>query len=184
MYIQMEELHKQEQPCGRHLQTYLRHIQLELREKEWTHAKELYDTLLVLYQSDLELLCFVLVEYAEFVVRRYKDTEYPKKLLHAYFEALPYCEYLFSNYLQFLRHFENKDGYYDELMEVVASGLAKARKITLGYYVLALSYEYQKAVSLVKKHLRQSLTSIYLIKMSEKRMLDIEERFKHEDQQQ
>lgn len=41
--------------------------------------------LLVLYQNDLELLSYVLVEYSEFVVRRYKDTEYPKKLLHAYF---------------------------------------------------------------------------------------------------
>jgi len=80
----------------------------------------------------LELLCFVLVEYAEFVVRRYKDIEYPKKLLQAYFEALPYSEYLFSNYLEFLRNFENKDGYYDELMSVVATGLSKARKITAG----------------------------------------------------
>jgi hypothetical protein len=33
MYVQMEELHKQEPVSGRHLQTYLRHIQLEIREK-------------------------------------------------------------------------------------------------------------------------------------------------------
>ena len=44
------------------------------------------------------------------------------------YEHLPFNKFLFSEYLDFMAHFENKDGYYDDLMSVVSSGLKKAKK--------------------------------------------------------
>ena len=53
------------------------------------------------------MLCYILVEYSEFIVRYYKDLDYSKKLLKAYFDYLPFNEYLFTKYLEFMKNFEN-----------------------------------------------------------------------------
>lgn len=49
----------------------------------------------------------------------------------------------------------------------MANGLSKARKVHSGK-------DYQRVVILTKNQLRSTLTSIYLIKMSEKRLIEIE----------
>jgi hypothetical protein len=85
MYIVLEEFYKTETPQAKHIEAYLRHIQFELRDNQLANAKSLYDSLLLLYQGDLELLSFIVVEYANFFLRRYKDLDYPKKLLKTYF---------------------------------------------------------------------------------------------------
>lgn len=113
MYVLLEEVYKSETPQPNHVEVYFRHIQFELRDNQLANAKTLYDTLLLLYQGDLELLSFIVVEYADFFFRKYKDLDYPKRLLKTYFEALPYNDYLFTNYLEFSKNFENIDGYYD-----------------------------------------------------------------------
>lgn len=100
------------------------------------------------------------------MIKYYKDYEYPKKLFKTYFEYLPYNHYLFSSYLAFMRNLEHKEGYYDELMALIMEGLRKARK--------ALTDEEfeKKVVRMVKHHLRTVLSSIYLIKLSERKMLE------------
>ena len=76
------------------------------------------------------MLCYILVEYANYVTKYYKDHEYPKTLLKSYFDYLPYNHYLFTNYLALLKDYEyNKEGYYDELMAVIMEGLKKAKKV-------------------------------------------------------
>jgi hypothetical protein len=80
-------------------EVYERWIQLEIREKQWNNAKEIYDNLLKMYQKDIDVLSYILVQYGEFVVRYYKDYEYPKKLFKNYFDALPFNNYLFTNYI-------------------------------------------------------------------------------------
>ena len=57
------------------------------------------------YQEDFELLCYVLVEYGDFVQKYYKDLDYANKLLKGYFEYLPFSEYLFFKYLNFMKNF-------------------------------------------------------------------------------
>ena len=52
-----------------------------------------------------EVLSYILVEYANYVVKYYKDYDYPRKLLKNYFEYLPYNDYLFTSYLQFMRNY-------------------------------------------------------------------------------
>ena len=61
--------------------------------------------MLLRYYNDLELLSYILVEYANFLKEKYKNIDTPKNLLHTYFEAIQFNEYLFINYLQFFRHF-------------------------------------------------------------------------------
>ena len=63
--------------------------------------------------DNVELMGYILIEYVHFVTKHYKDYEYPKKLLKMYFDFLPFNEYLFMNYLDFMKNFENKEGHYD-----------------------------------------------------------------------
>jgi hypothetical protein len=65
------------------------------------------------FQSDVDMMCYILVEYSEFVVKYYKDFEYAKKLLKTYFDHLPFNQYLFTRYLEFMKNFENKEGFYE-----------------------------------------------------------------------
>lgn len=150
---------------------YERWIQFEIREKQWSNAKNLYDKLVGLCQGDMELLVYVVVEYADFVVRHYKDLEYAKKLLKTYFDHLPFSSYLFTKYLEFLKHFENKEGYYDELMQLIGEALAKA-KSTLP------DPQFAAVLKTLRYYLRSTLTSIYLIKLSERKMMEVEEKLK------
>lgn len=57
------------------------------------------------YRDDLELLSFIVIEYANFIVKRFKNNEYAKNILKTYFEALPYNEPLYVNYLKFIKNF-------------------------------------------------------------------------------
>jgi hypothetical protein len=150
---------------------YERWIQLEIREKQWSSAKTLYDSLMTLYQSDIELLVYVVVEYSDFVVKYYKDLEYAKKLLKTYFDHLPFSQYLFTKYLEFLKHFENKEGYYDELMQLIGEALTKAKN-TLP------DPQFAAVLKTLRYYLRSTLTSIYLIKLSERKMMEVEEKLK------
>lgn len=67
-----------------------------------------------------------------------------------------------------MRNFEYKEGYYDELMALIIEGLKKAKK------VLNDEEFERKVVRMVKHHLRTVLSSIYLIKMSERKMMDFD----------
>ena len=64
-----------------------------------------------------------------------------------------------------MKNYENKEGYYDELMEIIVTGLKKA-KTNLP------EDDFNKVVKMVKQYLRAVLSSIYLIKMSERKMME------------
>ena len=101
MYIELEE------NCTKKPYVYLRHIQFEIREKQWDNAKKLFDKLILDHQGNTEqidLLCYLLIEYTNYVVKYYKDLDYPSKLLKSYFDYLPYNHYLFTNYLLFMKN--------------------------------------------------------------------------------
>ena len=72
--------------------------------------------MLAVYQTDVDMMSYILVEFSEFIVKYYKDFEYSKKLLKSYFDILPFNQYLFTKYLDFLKNFENNEGFYEELM--------------------------------------------------------------------
>lgn len=80
-------------------------IQLEIRDKKLNSAKKLFDDILIVFQSDVEMICYILVEYSDFVVRYFRDLDYAKKLLKAYFDHLPFNHYLFTKYLEFIKNF-------------------------------------------------------------------------------
>jgi hypothetical protein len=64
-----------------------------------------------------------------------------------------------------MKNYENKEGYYDELMELINEALIKAKKtLTDG--------EFSNVIKMVKYYLRSVLSSIYLIKISERRMME------------
>ncbi len=102
------------------------------------------------------------------MVKYYKDYEYPKKLIKNYFDYLPYNSYLLTEYLQFMQHFQNNEGYYDELMLILCEAVKKAKK-TLRESM------FNEAIKMIKYFLRSALGSIYLIKMSERRIMEVAE---------
>lgn len=53
----------------------------------------------MLFQSDLEMMAYVLVEYSEFIVKYYKDFDFAKRLLKTYIDHLPFSQYLCLRYL-------------------------------------------------------------------------------------
>jgi hypothetical protein len=105
-----------------------------------------------------------LVEYSEFIIKYYKDFDYPKRLLKTYIDYLPFNEYLSLKYLEFMKNFENKEGYYEELMQIIFDAIAKAHK-TLNHD------QFANFIKTMKYYLRSTLGSIYLIKISEQKML-------------
>lgn len=77
----------------------MRHIQLELRAKEYNNAKNLYETILTVFATNIDIISYVVVEYAEFMIKYFRDVELSKKILKNYFESFILNEYLFLNYL-------------------------------------------------------------------------------------
>lgn len=66
-----------------------------------------------MYQTDLEMTSSIIVEYSEFIVKHYRDLDYAKKLLKTYFDHLPFNQFLCIRYLEFMKNFENKEGFYE-----------------------------------------------------------------------
>lgn len=125
--------------------------------------------MLGVYQNDVDMMCYILVEYSEFIVKYYKDFDYAKKFLKTYFDILPFNQYLCTKFLDFMKNFENKEGFYEELMLFINEALGKARK-TLN------DQEFTSLTKIIKFYLRSTLGSIYLIKISEHKMLEAEEK--------
>ena len=136
------------------------------------NAKAIYDNLLILHQDNTEILSHIIVEYGKFIVAKFKQMQFTKDLYKIYFGHLKYNRYLFFNYLEFMRYFENNQGYYDELMGILESGYEKAVKES--------EIEGRECMKYVRSHLRQALGSMNLIKISEKRFHDLEKRRKSE----
>lgn len=144
---------------------HLRHIQFEIRSNELLKAKTIYDSLLPMHQGNSEVLSYIVVEYANFIITRFKEMQFAKNLYSVYFSHMNYNRYLFVNYLEFMRYFENDEGYYDQLMDILVEGYKKA----------AVLGEKDRIACLVqiKSHLRVSLGSINLIKITEKKFYDL-----------
>jgi len=51
----------------------MRHIQLELRAKEYNNAKTLYETILTVFTANIDIIAYVVVEYAEFIIKYFRD---------------------------------------------------------------------------------------------------------------
>jgi hypothetical protein len=79
----------------------------------------------------------VVIEYAEFMIKYFRDVEFSKKLLKTYFESSTYNEYLFLNYLEFfINHVEYRDNakdskeIYEDFLSIVCNGLGRALENT------------------------------------------------------
>lgn len=83
MYIEFEKE-------GGDLEIFLRHIQMELRYKDYNNAKILYETILTTFTANLEIVSFIVLEYAEFSLKYFRDIEFSKGLLKTYFSAYPF----------------------------------------------------------------------------------------------
>ena len=53
------------------------------------------------------MVCYILVEYADFIVKYFRDLEKAKQQMARYFTLLPFNQYLFLKYLEFMKNFEN-----------------------------------------------------------------------------
>jgi hypothetical protein len=76
-----------------------------------------------------------------------------------------------------MKNFENKEGYYEELMQIIYDAITKAHK--------SLNHdEFARFIKTLKYYLRSTLGTIYLIKISEQKMLEIEEKLNKQARQQ
>ena len=91
------------------IETFQRHIQLEIRSKEFNNAKILFDAVLNVFASNVEVISYVVLEYAEFVLKYFRDLDFSKRLLKNYMDAYGFNLYLFQNCLNFyIKHCELK----------------------------------------------------------------------------
>jgi len=67
----------------------MRHIQMELRYKEFQNARVIYETILTTFTANVNIIAFVVIEYAEFALKYFRDID-AKKMLRNYFEAYPF----------------------------------------------------------------------------------------------
>lgn len=63
----------------------MRHIQLEMRAKDSNNAKSLYETILTVFASNINIVSFILIEYSEFMIKYFSGADFAKKLLKNYF---------------------------------------------------------------------------------------------------
>jgi hypothetical protein len=91
------------------LEVFLRHIQMEIRYKEFLNARILYETMLSTFTANPDILEIILQQYADLSLKYFRDIDV-RKLLKSYFEAYPFHEGLFFTVLRFYRqHVELKE---------------------------------------------------------------------------
>jgi hypothetical protein len=103
------------------------------------------------------------IEFAEFMIKYFRDIDFAKKLLKTYFDSSVYNEYLFLNYLEFfINHVEYKENskdakeVFEDFVAVLYNGLARAFENT--------PEKYKSLKKIAQKYLRDYITSIYSIK--------------------
>jgi len=97
----MEKKKRTHRPHSATIETFLRHIQLEVRCKEFNNAKVLFDAVLNVFASNTEIIAYVVLDYAEFVLKYFRDLDFSKRLLRNYLDAYGFNLYLFQNSLNF-----------------------------------------------------------------------------------
>jgi len=101
------------------------------------------------------------LEYAEFVLKYFRDLDFSKRLLRNYLDAYGFNLYLFQNCLNFyIKHCELKESnreIFEEFTELVLVGLGKAQN--------AVEWkDYVKIRSMANHQMRNYLNTIYFIK--------------------
>jgi hypothetical protein len=125
------------------------------------------------FTSNINIVSYIVIEYAEFMIKYFRDIEFAKKLLKTYFESSVYNEYLFLSYLEFfINHVEYKENSkdsketYEDFVGIICNGLGRAFDNT--------PEKYKSLKKIVQKYLRDYIVSIYSIKASEKRIKESE----------
>lgn len=81
------------------LEIFMRHISMEMRSKDYNNVKAIYEVILTIFSSNLPIVVYTVLEYAEFCVKNFRDVAFAKKLLHNYFKSYPFHETLFVSLL-------------------------------------------------------------------------------------
>ena len=68
---------------------FLRHIQMEIRYKEYLNACVLYETLLTTFTANPDILLSILLQYSDLALKYFRDIDV-KKVLKSYFDAYPF----------------------------------------------------------------------------------------------
>lgn len=68
---------------------FLRHIQMEIRYKEFLNARVLYETILTTFTTNTNIIAFVVIEYAELALKYFRDIDV-RKVLRSYFDSFPF----------------------------------------------------------------------------------------------
>ena len=79
----------------------MRHISMELRAKDLNNTKAIFEGVLTIFSSNLNIVAYTVVEYADFYIRQLGDVSFAKKLLGDYFKNYPFHETLFIALLEF-----------------------------------------------------------------------------------
>ena len=72
---------------------------MEKRYKEFNNARMLYETILTIFTTNMDIICFILFDYAEMTLKRFSDVNV-RKLLRSYFDAYPFHEEFFLSILR------------------------------------------------------------------------------------
>ncbi len=166
VYLELEKTHVR-------LETFQRHIWMEVRAREMTMAKALFDTALHIFAQSPDIVTALVVDYAQFAKKEFRDVDFGKKVFRVHFEAAPLQPELFMAYVDYLLAVDAKEGSREfkdlsgELMELVTRGLKRAR--------LELGEEGHQRLSRVMLHkIRCFFPTIYSLKLNERRVREAE----------
>ena len=145
---------------------------MEIRYKEFLHARVLYETILTTFTANTSIIAFVVFEYAELALKYFSDIDV-RKMLRNYFDSFPFNEALFYGLLEFyIRHVEFKENpkdnnnAYEEFLGILVDGLRRAFENA--------PESYRQINKIAKKYLRDYVPSIFLLKKAEKKIKEME----------
>lgn len=127
--------------------------------------------MLNVFASNTEIVAYVVLEFAEFVLKYFRDLDFSKRLLRNYLDAYGFNLYLFQGCLNFyVKHCELKENnreIFEEFIELMLAGLAKAQN-TLE------DKNYVKVRAIANNEMRCYLNTIYFIKSAERKIKEQE----------
>ncbi len=145
------------------VETFIRDAQSHLRRKDLPGAKHKLDAALAAFSHSPEALAFLLLEYARVIFRKYSnDMVFPRSLLLAHLDSLPFTPAFYFSVLEFCRTCDPQKNAFDSMMAVVTAGLHKACALPPG--------QFQQVVQATRLHFRKTLSHIELIKLADRNL--------------
>lgn len=114
------------------LKSYVRHCQLEIRNKNFPGAKKIYESMLLIFADQPEISSFILFEYCDFLKTYFNDISSLHNHFQGYFDKNAFSKYFLSAYFKFLKEVfaENEHELNTYISSISVKALKKSNEIS------------------------------------------------------